>query len=868
MNEAVRHWEVLQERFHEVLTLPPDARTAALTALATSDPSLAGELGLLLEAHESPGPLGALEAEAFVVPERVGPYRLLSPLGEGGMGTVWLAERRQEDVVQRVALKLLRTGFVDPMLEERLKAERRILARLDHPCIARFIDGGTTPAGQPFYAMEYVEGSTLLEHCRKSCPGLAERLRIFLQVCEAVHYAHQQLVVHRDLKPGNVLVSQEGRPRLLDFGTAKLMDEATGLTPWATTLWFTPAYASPEQVRGEPATTSSDVYALGVMLFELLTGRRPYTVPARPHGEVVRVICESTPAKPSQSVDSAAGFAAAPERIGRFLEGDLDTIVLKALAKDPARRYASVEQLADDLRRHLDGHPVLARPDRLGYRFAKFVGRHQTSVAAASFLAAALLVGLVVTSSLATRAARERDRAQEALRQSQDVTSFLLGLFTASSPDEVLSDTLAARELLRRGLTRVSELGDQPAVQARMLDALGTVYERLGQYPQADELLERALQLQRALLGSSHPDVAATLDHLGVVRRRTGRYADSERFHLEALAIRRATFGEEHALVAETLSNIAFLMPYLGRDQEASDLYARILAMRRRLLGPDHPDLATTLISLASMRRRLGQQDESEAFYREAVALRSRGNGPDHPETAAATVHLADFMRDIRADSTEAERLYRGAITIQRDRLGPDHPSLIHALGSLADLVEARGDRGEARRLVRESLRIVSAVYGETHPTVAGAYLQNGLIAQRAGDLFAAESLYRKAMDIDQRLYGSEHFTVAELLGRLAELGALRGQWDVAESLGRASVAMRRRVLDPAHGSIPEALIWLADLLRRGEKREAARALYAEALEAERARPDRRPDLIARLEAGIPEAVVITPPPVPRATQR
>jgi serine/threonine-protein kinase len=849
---AARKWERLQERFHEALSLPSAARASLLAALAVSEPDSAEELRALLEAHETAGPLGTLDTDAFAVPERVGPYRLLSPLGEGGMGTVWLAERRQEDVVQRVALKLLRTGFVDPVLEDRLKAERRILARLDHPCIARFIDGGTTPAGQPFYAMEYVEGTTLLEHCRKSCPGLAERLRIFLQVCEAVHYAHQQLIVHRDLKPGNVLVSPEGRPRLLDFGTAKLMDEATGATPWVTTMWFTPAYASPEQVRGEPASTSSDVYALGVMLFELLTGRRPYAIPARPHREVLRVICETTPPKPSQAVDPKAGFAAAPDRIGRSLEGDLDTIVLKALAKEPARRYASVEQLADDLRRHLDGHPVLARPDRVSYRLAKFARRHRTSVAAAALLIVSLLAGIVVTSSLASRASRERDRAQEALRESQDVTTFLLGLFTASSPDEVLSDTLAARELLRRGLTRVTELGDQPAVQARMLDALGTVYERLGQYAQAGRLLERALGLQRSVLGSSHADVAATLDHLGVVRRRTGRYAESERLHLEALAIRRATFGEEHALVAETLSNLAFLLPYLGRDQEASDLYARILAMRRRLLGPDHPDLATTLIPLASMRRRLGQHDESEALYRETVTLRTRGNGPDHPETAAATVHLADFLRDIRAETTEAEQLYRRAIAIQRDRLGPDHPWLIHALGSLADLVEGRGDRGEARRLVSEALRIVSAVYGETHPTVAGGYLQNGAIAHRAGDLVAAESLYRKALDIDQRLYGPEHFTVAELLGRLAELGATRRQWAAAESLGRASVAMRRRVLEPAHGSIPDALIWLGDLLRRAGKREEARAVYAEALEAERARPDRRTDLIARLEAGSP----------------
>jgi len=862
---AARRWEYLEERFHEALALSPEARASLLATLATHEPLLAEELGDLLAAHEGAGPLGMLESEAFLTSERLGPYRLLSPLGEGGMGTVWLAERRQEDVVQRVAIKLMRTGFIDPILEERLKAERRILARLDHPCIARFIDGGTTPAGQPFYAMEYVEGATLTEHCRKSCLGIAERLRIFLQVCEAVHYAHQQLVVHRDLKPGNVLVSAEGRPRLLDFGTAKLMDQAAGVTPWATTAWITPAYASPEQVRGEPASTSSDVYALGVILFELLTGRRPYTVPSRPHSEVLRVVCETPPPKPSQSVDPAAGFATS-ERVGRLLEGDLDTIVLKALAKEPARRYASVEQLADDIRRHLDGHPVLARPDRVSYRLAKFAGRHRTAVTAAGLLAASLIAGIVVTSSLATRAARDRDRAQEALRQSQDVTAFLMGLFTASNPDEVLSDTLAARELLRRGLSRVEELNDQPIVQGRMLDALGMVYERLGQFPQADSILVRALALQRSALGPQHPDVASTLDHLGIVRRRTGHYAQAESLHREALAMQKRVYGPEHARIAETLNNLAFLMPYLGRAQETADLYREVFTMRRRVLGAEHPEVANTLIPLAGSQLRLRHFDEAEALYREAVAMRTRISGPDHPETAVAMVHFADFARNVRGDTAEAERLYRAAIVIQREKLGPDHPSVIHAMGSLAELVEARGSRGEARELLTEVLRIVRAVYGETNPTVAGAYLHSGAIAERAGNLVAAESLYRKAMDINHRLYGPEHFTIAEMLGALAHLEARRGHWVAAESLGRASVAMTQRVLEPVHANIPTSLTWLADLLRRAGKADEARSLYVRALEAERRRPDRREDLIARLQLETGEAAALTPSKGPPST--
>src|SRR5215470_5019015 len=403
-------WPLVKDVFQAALDRPPEERAAFLDSACAGDDALRREVESLLVAQREAGAFlsrpAALPAPPELEGRRVGPYRVLGPIGRGGMGVVYRAVRDDDVFRKTVALKVVAGGASAEHLR-RLAHERQILGRLQHPNIATILDGGTTDEGQPYLVMEYVEGEAIDAYCAARGLGTRERLEMFRTVCSAVQYAHQNLVVHRDLKPQNVLVTPDGQPKLLDFGIAKLL--AAGVdpdeTPTATLLpMMTPEYASPEQVRGEAVTTASDVYSLGVVLYELLTGARPYSVRTGSLQEIVRVVCDTQPAVPS---------AAAPQAHG--VRGDLDTIVLKALRKEPARRYASAQELADDLRRYLEGRPVLARKDTVGYRVGKFVGRHRVGVAAAALVAASLVGGLVTTLRQARIAEANRLRAERRL---------------------------------------------------------------------------------------------------------------------------------------------------------------------------------------------------------------------------------------------------------------------------------------------------------------------------------------------------------------------------------------------------------------------------------------------------------------------
>ncbi|HET7373170.1 MAG TPA: serine/threonine-protein kinase, partial [Gemmatimonadaceae bacterium] len=463
MTTSVR-WDRVEEVFHQLVDLTPRERESRLLAYAAEDEPLRREVLALLAAHDAPGPLGRLTNEPERLPtlEWVGPYRLLRKLGEGGMGVVYLAERSGDGFKQTVALKLIRGGFATASLETRLLEERRILARLEHPGIARFIDGGSTPSGQPYVAMEYIEGVDLVQYCATRGLSLRRRLALFAAVCDAVHYAHQQLVVHRDLKPGNILVTKDGRPKLLDFGLAKVLEDDGSMDATQTAPWVTLAYASPEQLRRGRISTLTDIYALGVVLYELLAGRRPHEMTGLAPAEMVRVVCEENAKPPSAVAEADVSGDMSAERLRRTIRGDLDVISLKALAKEPDRRYDSAGALAEDVRRYLDGRPVLARPDSVWYRASKFAARHRAGVAAAALVLFFLTAGLGVALWQASVARTARHRAEAALRQSDDVTSFLLGLVAASDPTSARVDTVAAREILRRGTAEAERLSTQP----------------------------------------------------------------------------------------------------------------------------------------------------------------------------------------------------------------------------------------------------------------------------------------------------------------------------------------------------------------------------------------------------------------------
>jgi eukaryotic-like serine/threonine-protein kinase len=582
---SAERWPEIEALLDAALDLPPDARSDFLDR-AAPDPVVGAAAARLLQARkrvehflERPATwlaasllasTGGTDAGApLPTPQQVGPYRVVRELGHGGMGAIFLAERADPQLRQRVALKLVRGVTTEPLVRRFLE-ERQILASLDHPNIARLLDGGITADGLPWFAMEYIEGTAIDRYCDEHGLGIGARLALFLRVCDAVQYAHRNLVVHRDLKPSNILVTDAGWVKLLDFGIAKLLasggDAAAARLTQSGPPPMTPLYASPEQIRGETVSTATDVYALGVLLYNLLTGQPAYQIANHSPHEIARVILQEE-AKPPSAVAARASR-------GR-LRGDLDTIVLTALRKEPERRYATAEQLAADVRRHVEGQPVRARPDTWGYRTGKFVRRHRAGVAAA-LVFAGLLVGYGVTVTMqANRVAREAAKTER-------VKEFLVSLFTHAMPAVTKGSDPTASELVERGARRVAvELADQPEIQAEMMMLLGRVYLTMGRYDAAIAQLEPALAIRRRLQPGLSRDAAATAQLLAEALHYQGRFADADTLLREVIEAQQRLFGAESAQVGATLNDLGDLLHTRGEYAAAEE------HLRQRVGHPD-----------------------------------------------------------------------------------------------------------------------------------------------------------------------------------------------------------------------------------------------------------------------------------------
>ncbi|MEM8933758.1 MAG: serine/threonine-protein kinase, partial [Acidobacteriota bacterium] len=578
--EEVERFRRLDELFEHVSALPADQQAARLDAECADDPALRAEVAALLDVDDSAETLlgGVIEAglgwlsDGPPPPERLGPYRVVEEIGRGGLGTVYLAERDDAEFQMQVAIKVVRPEVRTPELEHRLLRERQILAGLEHPNIAHILDGGTTEDGAPFLVMERIEGEPITSHCRRHGLSIRDQLELFRAVCDAVHYAHRNLVLHRDLKPSNILVTDGGVPKLLDFGIAKVLHGDTPAvfatdTPTLTrpgTRLLTPEYASPEQVLGRPLTTASDVYSLGVLLFELLTGERPYRIDDPRPSEIERVVCGVEPERPRDVLW---------RRDERPLWGeDLDTIVAMALRKEPERRYASVEQLAEDLRRYSGDLPVLARRDSLGYRTTKFFRRHRVPVVAAALVLTTLLTAVVVTTFQARVAEHESERAEM-------VADFLVDLFEISDPSRSRGATVTAREVLDQGARRLGwQLRDRPLLRTTLMTTIGRVYRQLGLLDASDELLTEALDVRRRDLPEGAPDVVIGLRELGLLRWEQGALDESEALLREALSIERRHRGDSPSS-SEILQDLAALLGERG-DSAARGLLDEALAIR------------------------------------------------------------------------------------------------------------------------------------------------------------------------------------------------------------------------------------------------------------------------------------------------
>jgi serine/threonine-protein kinase len=699
------------------------------------------------------------------------------------MGDVYRAVRDDDHFEKVVALKLVRTDVSTEVVHKRLRTERQILARLEHPGIARLLDGGATSDGRPFLVMEYVEGTHMGAYAEEHRLDVRGRLVLFRSVCAAVQYAHQNLVVHRDLKPANVMVSADGVAKLLDFGVAKLLDASAPHDPTITAFpAMTPAYASPEQFRGDPITTATDVYSLGAVLYELITGTRAHRF--APGSSLQQAICEQVPERPSAA--SKRGRTAFL-RSRRAVGPDLDAIVLKALRKEPAHRYPTVEAFSEDIGRYLDGLPVGAARGTALYRASKFVRRNRVAVvavAAAVALAAAFAVDRGIQ---ARRLTRERDRGQR-------VTAFLIDLFRIADPGEARGNTVTAREVLDTGTARLeTELKDEPEVRAALLDTVSQVHSGLGLYGKAVALARAGLETRRRVLGERHPDVAASLVSLGDASWENGDNATAESCYRESLAIRRALYGPEHPAVAASLQGVARSLRDRGDYPQAEELYRQALAMQRRLLGDAHADVASSLNGLARLLRAKGDYAGAEALHRECLDLRRRLFGSSDRRVVTSLNNLAVVL--YLQGKPEALLRFRENLAAARTLVADGHPLVTASLVNLAGAVaEFEGDYDEADALAVEVLRRERAQYGDAHAEVARALDNRAAILVGKGDPAAADALYRQGLALWRRLGPDDPNVALNLSGRgqaLQQLGDDAG----AEALYRESIALDRTLI-------------------------------------------------------------------------
>jgi serine/threonine-protein kinase len=762
----------------------------------------------------------------------IGPWRVVRLLGRGGMGSVYLVERADGQFDQKAALKLSRVGFDDESAMTRFLAERQIVARLEHPNIARLIDGGVADDGRPYFAMELVTGEPLLSYVDTHRLSIRERLALFVQLGEAVQYAHRHLVVHRDVKPSNALVTADGVLKLLDFGIAKLFDPDAGLTGEGTMTrdrMMTPAYAAPEQIAGGSITTATDVYAMGVVLYELLSGRRPFDVSGRSPRDLEQDVLERAPDRPSTLVDD--------RRTRRQVAGDLDTICLTALRKEPERRYRSAEQLVEDVRRHLAGLPVSARPDTISYRSAKFVRRHAIGVPM-TIAAALLIVGAAVALAVqSAQAARERDKAQQ-------VAALLIDVFEVADPSEIRGAQVTAREVLDRGVERVERaLGSQPDVQADLLAVLGRVYRNLGlyeratgltaraldlvaglqgersvmaaatrsrlgellylkgDYPRAESTLRNALAVQEQSAGPDSPEVALTLNHLGKTLQAEGRLDDAEAALRRALSISTAAYGEWHVQVAEAVTNLGAVMFVRGKLDDAEPLFRRALDIRRRVTGDDHPLVAAALSNLATLLSRKGDLDDAERIGREALAVARRVYGQEHPRVATVLNNLG-LTEFARSNPAAAEPLLAESLTMRRKLLPPAHPETAQSLANLGLVVQTLKRPAEALPMYEEALAIRRKALGAEHVLVAQTLNNLGLLHQSLGDLAGADRDLRQSLSMLRKTAGESHPLVTQGIVNLASLSCERRRLSEAEQLYQEALGRQRATLPAGHKDI------------------------------------------------------------------
>ncbi len=834
-------WQKLWAIYHEVVELPPDLRLAALARACGPDAALQAELERLLAADDDDSPLDRPPAQLFELAANlegrdIGPWRLDRELGRGGMGAVYLAHREDGAYRQQVAIKFM-ARHRDEDARRRFLTERALLARLDHPCIARLIDAGETPDHMPFLVMEYVDGLSCDRWCQEPGRTIRQRLQLFSRICEAVQFAHQNLVVHRDLKPGNVLVTADGQPKLLDFGIARPLNEGADGT--VTRHAMTPDFASPEQVRGDQVTTVSDVYSLGVLLYLTLSGRKPYDLADAALAQVVKAICEVEPPLPSQATDG---------RLAERLSGDLDAIVSRAMAKEPGERYRSAQELADDITRHLSDLPVNARRPSRMYRLGRFVRRHRIGVATGVTTALALLIlsGSLFVQGRQLSAALVESEAQT--RRSNAAFEFLADLLLQADPETSQGNPLTVAQVLDQGAQRlVTRFEDEPLLKSELAQTVGQIYLSLGELSAAEEFFQQALAVD--------PESPEALAGMALVQEGRGNPAAGELLQRQVIEI-LSTTGDAGEL-AEARLRLAALL------QAQSKLDAAEVEMTTALATPRVDPLAAARarIRLGSLRWAQGDIAESAQQYRQALDTFREQLGEEHHETARARFALASAQHR-QGEYALAEASYRRSLVTREAIYGPDHPLVARVLEGLGGLLYDAGRSEESLSISRRALEIQQALHGEEAPRTALALNNLALAEHDLGRFTQAMDHYERALNINRTAYGPRHARVAANQNNVGLIHLDLGEPAAALQPFREALAIHREILPDEHPALaysahflgrsylqleqlPEAERWLEEAvnlrtrLRNGEHPQLADSLiWRSVLRMKRGQPE------------------------------
>jgi eukaryotic-like serine/threonine-protein kinase len=779
------------------------------------------------QAEQKQSGLDATQAMSagFASGTMVGRYHLLQKIGEGGMGQVWLSEQK-EPVRRRVAIKLIKAGMDTSEVVARFESERQALALMDHPAIAKVLDVGSTLHGAPYFVMEYVAGVPITTYCDNHRLSTRERLELFMHVCEGVQHAHQKAIIHRDLKPSNILVSEvDGHPapKIIDFGVAKALTQKLTADTMFTRVGAiigTPEYMSPEQAlsSGEDIDTRTDVYSLGIVFYELLVGAPPIEVRKIAFEEFLRRLREDDPEKPSTRIrtqDPATSTELARRRhsdqpaLVKQMRGDLDSIALKALEKDRARRYGSPSDLASDIKRYLNNEPVLAVPPSVAYRTRKFARRYRVALVTAFAFALVLIAATSISVRQSIRASKEAAAAQAVNDFLQNDMLAQASANTQSGQGDKPDPDLKVRTALDRAAQRIAgKFDQQPEVEASIQETMGRTYIDLGLYPEARKHLERALDLYRRLLGARNPKTLETMSRLGEIAWRQGKYPEAEMFLGPTLEIERRVLGPEHLDTLKSMNNLALVYRAEGKLAQAETLDRQTLDIKRRVLGPEHRDTLGSMVNLAVVYNAQGKYAEAEKLVSETLEIQRRVLGPEHPNTMGSMNNLA-VVYERQGKYAQAEALQSEALDIKRRVLGPEHPSTVMSMSNLAIDYNLQGKYAQAEALFSQALETRRRVLGAEHPNTL---LSMGNLAWNyglQGKYAQAQTLFGQTLKIANHVWGPENPNKQNILADFAFLYQRQGKFDLAETYAAQVLAGRQHALGPEH---PDTMASAANL--------------------------------------------------------